>query len=191
MSVKQKKYRYYALVVPAAKKVHAELMSQYLAVKNELNTTKESPRINALKEKYKVESDYDLLLALKPHPVSIAIAQGAMESAWGTSRFFQEANNVFGLWSASTKHNRIAAGVQRAGNRTIWLRKFDTIEDSVRVYYETIARVKVYKKFREYRYESDDVFFIIKGLDKYSEMGEAYVEQLASVIRYNQLTRFD
>jgi len=191
MSVKEKKKRYFALLVPSTKKVYNELLEEYKEVAASLNQPQMQTRIAQLKSRYSVTSDKDLLLAMKPHPVSIPLAQGAMESAWGTSRFFTEANNVFGMWSSNKNQKRVAASVKRGGTRTIWLRKFDSIEESVRAYYLTIARAKAYKKLRQIRYESDDVYEIIKGLDKYSEIGEKYVEEIGSVIRYNKLTKYD
>jgi len=194
MSVKTKKQRFYFLLVPAIDKVYTELDTQYKQIQKELhdnNATKNTAKIVALKKVYKVSSDEDLLRALKPHPRSIAIAQAAIESAWGTSRFFTQANNVFGMWSANKNDKRIAAGEKRGGTRTIWLRKFDSIEESVRAYYKTLSRGKTYKAFRTEKYKSDNVFLMVKKLDKYSERGEAYTQELASMIRYNKLTKYD
>jgi Bax protein len=130
-------------------------------------------------------------MAMKPHPQSITIAQAAMESAWGTSRFFKEANNIFGMWSVNSHEPRIAAGEQRGGKKTIYLKKFNTLEDSVRAYYLTLSRAKTYKKFRQLNYETDNPYTIINGLVNYSEKGEEYVKELAQMIRYNKLTNYD
>jgi len=191
ISAKEKKARFYYLVVPAIYKVYSELFAEYKEVKASLDANRTIPQLETLKSIYHVQTDKELLMALKPHPKSIVIAQAAIESAWGTSRFFREANNIFGIWSKSSKDKRIAASEKRGGTRTIWLRKFDNLEESVRVYYRMIGRVKTYRKFREYRYNTDDVFEMIKGLDKYSEMGDAYVETLAQVMKHNKLTKFD
>lgn len=189
--VSAKKKRFYTLLLPPTKKVYKNLYSQFIRVKGDLKEGKQTQEIKNLKTLYQVKSDRDLLLALKPHPISIALAQAAMESAWATSRFFKEANNVFGMWSSNPSDKRIAAGEKRNGTRTIWLRKFDTIEESVEEYYKTLGRAKAYKKFREYRYESDDVYKIVKGLDKYSELGEEYVETISTLIWHNDLTKYD
>ena len=191
MTSKVKKERFFYLLAPAVKKVYSELFSQYSMIKTDIDSKKNNPKIAFLKEKFKVESDEALLLALKPHPASIALAQAAMESAWATSRFFTQANNVFGMWSYNKNEPRIAAGEQREGKKTIWLKKFNTIEDSIRAYYTMMGRGYAYKEFRTFRYESNDVFKIITGLNKYSEIREKYVKQLASLIRYNKLTKYD
>ena len=78
------------------------------------------------------------------HPISIALAQAAMESAWGTSRFFKEANNIFGVWAYYKNTPRIAA-LQKRNGKTIWLRKYASLEDSVSDYYRNISKSSAYK----------------------------------------------
>jgi Bax protein len=191
VSVSKKKHDFYKKIIPAVEKVHTQLQQEYEKTIKELETNTNPQHIESLKAKYKVQSDRELLMAMKPHPKSITIAQAAMESAWGTSRFFKEANNVFGMWSINKNEPRIAAGEQRNGKRTIYLKKFSTIEDSIRAYYLTLSRAKTYKKFREINYETDNPFLIIQGLAKYSERGQEYVKELAQMIRFNNLTKYD
>lgn len=191
MSVKTKKDRFYYLIVPAVEKVHKELTQEYMKTYKDIVKKENLKNINKLKKFYKVKSDIELLFALKPHPKSITIAQAAIESGWATSRFFVEANNIFGMWSANKNEPRIAASQQRDENRTIWLRKFDSIEDSVRSYYKLLAKGKAYKEFRRARYTRSDVDVIVKKLNKYSELGEVYTQELSKVIKYNKLTKYD
>lgn len=189
--VSAKKKKFYSLLVPAVDDAHAELMAQYIDISKDINSSSNLQRVQELKKFYKVDTDKELLLALKPHPQSIVLAQAAMESAWGTSRFFKEANNVFGMWSAKKSEPRIAAGEQRDGNRTIWLRKFDSVEDSIKAYYKLIATAKAYKELRKTRYHTNNPYEIVTKLDKYSELGEAYTKELINVIKYNDLTKYD
>ncbi|MDF1875161.1 glucosaminidase domain-containing protein [Sulfurimonas sp. SAG-AH-194-I05] len=191
MSVATKKERFYHLVVPSIVRVHKKLLSEYLRTKSNVDNNRIQTRIKYLREQHKVTTNKDLLLAMKPHPPSIVIAQAAMESAWGTSRFFREANNVFGMWSKNPKEARIAAGIKRNGNTTIWLRKFYSIDESVKEYYALMGKGKAFHAFRKVRYETDDVFKIIKKLDKYSEIGHLYGEELGKLIRFNKLTQYD
>lgn len=191
MTVAVKKKRFYYLVAPAIEKVYNELSIQYAEVKKDLKSGSNVEKIAGLKKTYKVESDKALLLALKPHPQSIALAQAAMESAWATSRFFVKANNIFGVWSVNKNEPRIAAGEKRGGTKTIWLRKFDSIEDSVRGYYKMMGRGRAYKDFRTVRYETNDVYKMVKELNHYSEIGEKYTKELTSMIKYNKLTKYD
>ena len=190
MTIQEKKTRFYALVTPAIDKVYKELAKQYIDIKADLKAKRNHSKIKKLKKIYKVKDDTELLLALKPHPKSIVIAQAAMESAWATSRFFTKAKNIFGIWSFNSKEPRIASE-QKRGTKTIWLRKFSSIEESVREYYKLLGRVSVFKKFREVRNKTDNVFKIIKELDKYSEIGDKYAQELGSMIRYNKLTKYD
>ena len=191
MSVGMKKERFYHLVVPAVRKVHTDLMDFYIRVKSDIDNKRRPTKLKRLREEHRVNTNLELLQALKPHPQSIVIAQAAMESAWATSRFFREANNVFGMWSKNPKESRIAAGIKRKGGRTIWLRKFYSIEDSVREYYKLMSKGKHFKAFRKTRYETDDVHEIVKKLDNYSEIGSLYGEELSEMIRFNKLEHYD
>ena len=191
MSVKEKKDRFFNLLVPVVDKVYKELDLEYKTVLNDIKKSKNLFKKDMLKKIHKVESDEELLMILKPHPKSIVLAQAAMESAWATSRFFVEANNVFGLWSSNKKESRIAASKKRDGVKTIWLKKFDTIEDSIRAYYKLLSYAGAYKEFRELRIQTDNPYKLVKKLDKYSEIGELYGKALAKIIRYNKLTKYD
>lgn len=191
MSVKEKKKRFYSIVIPEIDKVYNQREKTYLDIKNDINTSKTNQKIDELKKYYKVQTDQELLMALKPIPKSIAIAQAAMESAWGTSRFFNKGNNLYGMWSIHKSDKRIAAGKKRDNNVTIWIKKYDSLEESVKGYYITLAKGKQYTMLRELNYTTNDVYQIVQGLDKYSERREAYVEEIKSIIRYNKLTKYD
>ncbi len=191
VSVSEKKKRFYTLMIPAVHRAYSELMKEYRTVRNDIINGSNPQKIVKLKKYYNVKTDEELLAALKPHPKSIALAQAAIESGWGTSRFFKEANNIFGMWSVNKNDKRIAAAQQRKGNKTIWLRKFDTIEESIKEYYKLMARGNAYRDFRTLKGQTDNVYKMVKKLDRYSEKGQEYVDQISSVIKYNDLTKFD
>lgn len=191
MSTKTKKNRFYFFILPQVNKVHASLEKRYLRISQDIENKNYTDEIKMLKKRFRVRTDTQLLKALKPHPKSITLAQAALESAWATSRFFTEANNVFGMWSSNPDEPRIAANVKRDGEKTIWLRKFDSIEDSIKEYYKLIAKGRSFKEFRDTRYNTDDPFEIITKLDKYSELGDEYAQELFKIITYNQLTKYD
>lgn len=191
MDVQTKKERFYSLLVPIVQKTYEELQKQYEEVARDIQEGKNQKRIAELKAFYEVGSDEELLAALKPHPPSIAIAQAALESGWATSRFFVKANNVYGMWSFDPDEPRIAANEQRNGTQTIWLKRFDSLEESVRAYYELLARSSAYKDFRQMRLTTDNPLQLVKKLDNYSEIGEAYTKELEKMIRYNKLRRYD
>ncbi len=190
MTVQEKKKRFSALIVPAVEEAYLDLMEQYDEVSKLIKNNKDRERIDALKEEYRATSDEELLAALKPHPKSIAIAQAAMESGWGTSRFFREANNLFGVWSFDKNEPRIAAGEKR-GNKTIWVKKYSSIKASIKDYYRVLARGSSYKEFRKLKMKTDDPYLLVKKLDKYSERGAAYAKELSSMIRFNKFYNHD
>ncbi|MGE4420080.1 MAG: glucosaminidase domain-containing protein [Sulfurimonas sp.] len=190
ISTNAKKVEFSNLIIPAIDRVHSELEAQYNEIAQNLTNPKYVEKILILKKIYKAESDEELLMALKPHPKSIAIAQAAIESAWAKSRFFKEANNLYGIWSVNKNKPRIAASEQR-GENVIWLKKYPSIEDSIRDYYKTLARSKAYKDFRELKMQTDDPYLLVEKLQNYSEIGEKYADDLTKIIRYNKLYIYD
>ena len=154
-------------------------------------TPEESARLDKLKKKYRLERTDALLQRLKTHPVSIVIAQAALETGWGSSRFYREANNIFGVWSYNKNEPRIAAGVQREGKKTIYVKKYPNLEASIAGYYRMIARGRAYKAFRKARLESNNPFELIPYLDHYSELRHEYVKRLYYVIKSNKFYELD
>jgi len=190
ISVQSKKERFYALLVPAVEKAYKELETEYFAAKKLVATNPNGPKITMLIKKYSAKDPQDLLTRMKPHPRSIALAQSAMESAWGTSRFFKIANNIFGVWSFNKNEPRIPAGKKR-GNKTIYVKKYATITDSIRDYYKILSTGKAFQAFREEKMKTDDPYKLVQYLDKYSERGDDYGKELANMIRHNHLTKYD
>lgn len=190
LSTLEKKQRFLNLLVPVIKKVHKELLDKYIKISKNIQESKETYEIKNLIKKYKVKNEHELLLALKPHPKSITIAQAAIESAWATSRFFNEANNVFGMWSSNKNEKRIQA-LKKRNNHTVWLKKFDSIEDSVRAYYKLLALGKSYKEFRELRMQTENVYLLSEKLNNYCELGSEYCIRIESLIRYNKFEKYD
>jgi Bax protein len=190
MTVQEKKARFKALIVPAVKTVYAQLMTQYETVKATLDAGESNADIDRLKDEYKATSDAELLMALKPHPKSIALAQAAMESSWATSRFFRVAYNIFGVWSFDEDEPRVAA-LQKRGDKTIWVKKYASIEDSVFDYYRTLARSSAFVEFRKARMTTNDPFVLVTKLDRYSEKGSLYGEELTSIIKFNKFDSYD
>lgn len=190
MTVLEKKQRFAHLVAPAVEEVHAELMKQFNQVSKSVLNGTDARFIAKLKKEYKAGTDKALLKALKPHPKSIGLAQAAMESAWGTSRFFREANNIFGVWSFDKNEPRIAASKKRAG-KTIWVKKYKSINAAVKDYYRVLARGAAFAEFRALKMKTSDPYRLVKKLDRYSEKGDAYGKELAAMIRYNKFDAYD
>jgi len=190
MTVQEKKARFKSLIIPAVDTVYANLMKQYLEIKSTIEAGKTSGELETLMKEYKASTNDELLMALKPHPKSIAIAQAAMESSWATSRFFREAYNIFGVWSFDENEPRIAA-LKKRGNKTIWVKKYDSIEDAVHDYYRTLARSEAFAEFRQTKMQTSDPFILVTMLDRYSEKGSAYGEELTSIIKFNKFDQYD
>ena len=188
--VSVKKKRFIDMMVPALNEVYDELKQEFFQVQEDIKQNKETEKLKKLKEFYKVDTNQELLYALKPHPKSIALAQGAMESAWGQSRFFKEANNIFGVWSFNKNEPRIAASGKR-GSKTIWLKKYSSVKEAIKDYYITLSRSSAFKQFRKTNFENPDPFVLVTKLDRYSEKKAAYGKELAAMIKYNNFTKYD
>ena len=127
-------------------------------------------------------------------PVSLAIAQAAKETGWGTSRFAQEGNALFGQWTWSGE------GIKPAGaddDSTHKVMKFNILQASVKAYQRNLNTHSSYKEFRSARAELRDKkkeldsLFLSNYLERYAETGKKYVKILQQIIRQNQLTDFD
>jgi len=181
--------------IAAIRKVKARLDTEYqyvykLSLKKTL-THKEKRKIEQLKKRYKVEGIPCLLKRLHTHPISIVIAQAALESGWGSSRFYREANNIFGIWSYDPYEPRMAAGKARKGKKTVYVKKYKNLEASIESYYRMMANGRAYKQFRTARLHTDNPFEMIAYLDHYSELRHEYVKRLYYVIKSNRFYELD
>ena len=127
-------------------------------------------------------------------PVSMTIAQAAKETGWGTSRFAQEGNALFGQWTWSGNGIKPAAA---DNNTTHKVMKFKVLQASVKAYQRNLNTHSSYKEFRGARAEMRDEgkkldsLILSEYLDKYAETGKEYVRILQQIIRQNQLKDFD
>jgi Bax protein len=127
-------------------------------------------------------------------PVSLAIAQAAKETGWGTSRFAQEGNALFGQWTWSGEGLRPKESEKNEGHKVM---KFNVLQASVRAYQRNLNTHSSYKNFRKARAELRDIgkpldsIILVKYLDKYAETGDTYTEVLKKIIEQNNLKDFD
>jgi len=161
--VQQKKQKFKDILVPIITEVYNTLQTQYLNVKKDIDQGRNQEFIEKLKIEYKATTDKELLEALKPHPVSIALAQAAIESAWLTSRFTIKANNIFGVWSFHSDEPRIEASSTR-GEKKIYLKKYKTYKAAVADYYKNLAKNWAYERFREQRTLTNDPYHLVQFL---------------------------
>ena len=194
LDVQNKKQAFINIMLPSillAKHQLEEDRNKVLALekKREPLSDEEERYLVNLKNDYKCNTSKELLLRLSTHPTSIVLAQAAIESGWGTSRFYKEANNVFGVWSYSDNEPRIKAMEDREG-KSIYVRKYDVLSESIISYFKTIARGP-YSEFRAAREKISEVSILISYLKVYSELREEYVKRLGQLIQYNKFEKYD
>ncbi|MDR2639189.1 MAG: glucosaminidase domain-containing protein [Helicobacteraceae bacterium] len=143
-----------------------------------------------LYETYRAKTAEELLLKLQTHPNSVAIAQAALESAWGTSNVFLETNNLFGVWSFSENEPRYLAVVRKKGVK-VYVRRYQSMYESIEDYFRVVAIGRAFEEFRARRAEGMEPLELAALLEMYSEQRKEYVQKLRYVIKSNDLTRFD
>ena len=127
-------------------------------------------------------------------PVSLAIAQAAKETGWGTSRFALEGNALFGQWTWSGEGLKPKEAKEGQSHKVM---KFNILQASVRAYQRNINTHSTYKDFRKARAKLRDSnkpldsIELSKYLNKYAETGNQYVEVLQKIIKQNKLQDFD
>ena len=136
----------------------------------------------------------ELKIRMDEVPVSLAIAQAAKETGWGTSRFAQEGNALFGQWTWSGEGLKPKDADVDKGHKVM---KFNVLQASVRAYKRNLNTHFTYKDFRKARAELRDLGKPLDGLtlsehlDKYAETGTQYVAVLKKIIIQNKLKDFD
>lgn len=143
--------------------------------------------------------DIDFLTELKRRvdviPPSLLLVQAAIESAWGTSRFSTEANNYFGQWCFSRGCGLVPR--QRSKGSSHEVRRFASPYESVSEYMRNLNSHRAYRDFRRQRALAREQGVALSGrqlaseLKRYSELGEAYVRLLRSMIASNNLQALD
>jgi len=137
----------------------------------------------------------ELLLKVDVIPASLVLAQAANESAWGTSRFALEGNNIFGQWCFEKGCGIIPN--RRVEGATHEVKSFDTIEAAVEGYFLNINTHHLYAGFRQERArlrrlgQRLDSIVLAQGLDRYSQRGENYIDEVQTLILQNDLRQRD
>ncbi|NOQ31079.1 MAG: hypothetical protein GQ570_08165 [Helicobacteraceae bacterium] len=141
--------------------------------------------------KYDANTNEALLQALKPFPQSITLAQASIESGWGSSRFFREGNNIFGVHAFDSSVPRMKAEDTNHGH-TVWVRKYATLDGSIAGYYYFLATKRAFKEFRKLKMKSrQNPFKISTGLFRYSALGDKYSEMINEAIKYHRFNLAD
>ena len=194
LQVSEKKQKFFHMILPAILISKANLKHKRERVLSLINKPlEELPKedvqfLEDLYKKYKTNDNKKLANRLKTHPVSIILAQAAIESAWGESRFFKKGNNIFGMWSYNKNEPRIKALGTRNG-KAIYVKKYANISDAIDDYFVVIGR-GAYKSFRKQRNITDNPLELVKYLVNYCELGN-YPNKLRKFIVHNKLRDFD
>ena len=169
------------LIVLSDKKFTTDLEKQWI-------------RQKLLEYKVKKGNLKELLARMDIIPTSIALAQAAKESGWGTSRFALEGNAIFGQWTWSGQG---IAPLDRESNKNHKILKFPILRASVKAYQNNLNTHKSYSKFRQKRLALRSKNKKIKGLEltetlnNYAQTGTEYTKILNQIIKQNRLTDFE
>lgn len=182
-----------------------ELRADLLRLRDNISelSGRQQRQINRLAEDYEIAGfdinepgDWDTLLRrVDVVPPSLALAQAAKESGWGLSRFAQEGNNFFGHW-CYVEGCGLVPESRPAGARHE-VAAFDSPEQSVERYIRNLNSHDAYRDLRAMRSRLRANEELITGLElsegllRYSQRGQAYIRELQSMIRFNELDELD
>ncbi len=199
-STKKRKEFFIQIVLPLILKENSNIRldrKRLFSIINKSNNTKlEKKWLDKKYKQYGVPSKDLTVLKIRMDeiPVSLALAQAAKETGWGTSRFAQEGNALFGQWTWSGEGLKPKEADKNQGHKVM---KFNVLQASVRAYQRNINTHSTYKEFRKERAKLRDQgkpldsIILSKYLNKYAETGDQYVEVLQKIIKQNNLKDFD
>ena len=136
----------------------------------------------------------ELLKKINTIPISMILAQSIIESGWGTSRFAQEGNALFGQWTWKNED-----GIKPKGNleANFSVKNFKSLLDSVNSYILNLNTHPAYDELRNFRISQHNMGKNVNGndmanfLQKYAEIGYTYVLKVKEMIRKNKLNKFE
>ena len=184
------------LILNENEKITLDRKKLFKILGKNFNTAGERVWLKRRFKEYKI-ADQDigkLKIRMDIIPVSIALAQAANESGWGTSRFALEGNALFGQWTWSKKGLSPKNKDPDASHKIL---QFQILKASVRAYKNNLNTHNAYQEFREERAkfrqknEPIDGLSLAKYLKNYASIGEKYVKIIEVIIEKNSLTDFD
>ena len=184
------------LIVKENNNIRIDRKTLFRVINKSNNSVAEKQWLEKKYKQYGVKSGdlSSLKVRMDEIPVSLAIAQAAKETGWGTSRFAQEGNALFGQWTWSGEGLKPKDADADKGHKVM---KFNVLQASVRAYQRNLNTHRTYKEFRKARAELRDLnkpldsMELSKYLNKYAETGNQYVEVLQKIIKQNNLKDFD
>ena len=199
-STKKRKEFFIQIVLPLILKennnIKLDRKRLFKIINKSNNTNLEKKWLDKKYKQYGIPSkDLSILkIRMDEVPVSLALAQAAKETGWGTSRFALEGNALFGQWTWSGEGLKPKDSEKNEGHKVM---KFNVLQASVRAYQRNINTHSTYKEFRKERAKLRDngkpldSIALSEFLNKYAETGEKYVEVLQQIIKQNNLKDFD
>ena len=199
-NVKKRKDLFIQIILPLIIKENNTIRLDRKKLFNILNKSKntkiEKIWLNSKFKQYGVVNNdlSTLKIRMDEVPVSMAIAQAAKETGWGTSRFAQEGNALFGQWTWSGEGIKPSEADNGSTHKVM---KFKVLQASVKAYQRNLNTHSSYKNFRGARAELRDEgkkldsIILSEYLDKYAETGKEYVKVLQQIIKQNNLIDFD
>jgi len=184
------------LVIAENNSIKTDRKKLFRILNKSKNTKAEQNWLNSKFKQYGVinKNLSTLKIRIDEVPISMAIAQAAKETGWGTSRFAQEGNALFGQWTWTGDGIRPSGAEDDSTHKVM---KFNILQASVKAYQRNLNTHSTYKNFRSARAElrSDgkklDSMLLSEHLDKYAETGKEYVKILQQIIKQNNLMDFD
>jgi len=209
--VAEKKASFFEFLSPYIDSVNQQILAQrqrLITFREKINngstlTRNEMNYLSGLRVEYELENEVlntanlvnRLLRRVDIIPSSLALAQAANESAWGTSRFAVEGNNFYGQWCYTEGCGIVPARRIAGANHEV--KSFDSVFESVKAYIMNLNTFPNYQKLRDIRQQvrqggrSIDGISLSEGLDTYSSRGDDYIFELQSMIYSNNLLEFD
>lgn len=205
LQAEERKALFMRAVLPSVLRENQRLERMRLFIRTRLGVaTRPDPdstdgvRLARLIERYRVDPELPperlrerLLHRVDRLPVALVLAQAANESGWGTSRFAREGNNLFGVWTYTEGEGLRPEGAAPDARHSV--RIYPDLDASIRGYFYTVNIGRAYESLRDRRAEARasgemaSSFELAAGLTRYSERGEAYVEELRGMLNFNGL----
>jgi len=201
---KKMKNYFFFQILQMARMENAKILQDRMFVNNifpMLNAigkeSKEYKLFDSIRKKYKIKENAqkeEFLKVIDIVPYSLVLSQAAIESGWGKSRFFKEANNIFGQWTWSGKG---LIPSQRDAGKKHKIKIFDSLQDALRAYLMNMNLGWGYKEFRELRAKLRERgipptgIVLSRTLINYSQKKEEYTKLLRKFILDNNLMKYD
>jgi Bax protein len=184
------------LIIEENNNIKLDRKTLFSIINKSNNSNSEKKWLEKKYKQYGVKSGdlSSLKIRMDEIPASLAIAQAAKETGWGTSRFALEGNALFGQWTWSGEGLKPKEAKEGESHKVM---KFNILQASVRAYQRNINTHSTYKDFRKARAKLRDnnkpldSIELSKYLNKYAETGNQYVEVLQKIIKQNKLQDFD